>query len=72
MKALVPHVFRVGEVLEDERVNQNLQRLSSDITRSQDKRYTYCSVVIPIDGVADTDTPAERTVPMPRSIRNCR
>ena len=68
MKALVPNVFRDGQVLEDARVNENLQRLSSDITRSQDRRYTYCSVVIPIDGVADTDTAAERTVPMPRPV----
>lgn len=68
MKALVPNVFRTDYVLDSEFVNENLRAIARDITRSQDKRYTYCSVVIPIDGVADTDTTAERTVPMPRPV----
>lgn len=68
MKALVPNVLRFDHVLDSEYVNENLRAIARDIKRSQDKRYTYCSVVIPIDGVADTDTTAERTVPMPRPV----
>lgn len=68
MKALVPNMFRENYVLDSESVNENLRAIARDIKRSQDKRYTYCSVVIPIDGVADTDTTAERTVPMPRPV----
>jgi len=65
MKALVPHRFETADVLADDDVNKNLRAIASDIARSQGRRYTYCSVVIPIDGVADTDTAAERTVPLP-------
>ena len=67
MKALVPNVFRTDYVLDSEAVNENLRAIARDIKRSQDKRYTYCSVVIPIDGVADTDTSAERTIPLPHA-----
>jgi len=65
MKALIPHRFGTGDVLSGTEVNTNLRAIARDITRSQARRYTYCSVVIPIDGVADTDTAAERTVPLP-------
>lgn len=66
MKALIPHYWRGGDTLSDTAVNENLRAIAGDVGRSQARRYTYCSVVIPIDGVANTDTEAERTVPFPR------
>ena len=66
MKAIIPHKFGTGDVLADVDVNENLRAIARDVGRSQARRYTYCSVVIPIDGVANTDTAAERTVPFPR------
>jgi hypothetical protein len=68
MKAVVPHRWFTGDVLSGSDVNENLRAIARDIKRSQDRRYTYCSVVIPIDGVADTDTAAERTVPVPHAV----
>lgn len=68
MKALVPHRFQTGDVLSDTDVNENLRAIARDVSRSQARRYTYCSVVIPLDGVVDTDTAAERTVPVPRPV----
>lgn len=66
MKAIIPHKWTTGDILSDIDVNENLRAIARDIGRSQARRYTYCSVVIPLDGVADTDTAAERTVPVPR------
>ena len=67
MKAIVPHRWTTGDVLADSDVNENLRAIARDVGRSQARRYTYCSVVVPIDGVADTDTAAERTVPLPHA-----
>jgi hypothetical protein len=66
MKAIVPNTFRTGEILDEEHVNDNLRSIARDIKRSQDRRYTYCSVVIPLDGLANTDTEAERTIKLIR------
>jgi hypothetical protein len=68
MKALIPHRWATGDVLSDTSVNTNLRAIARDVGRSQARRYTYCSVIIPIDGVANTDTAAERTVPFPRPV----
>jgi hypothetical protein len=68
MKALIPHRFGTGDVLSGTEVNTNLRAIARDVGRSQARRYTYCSVIIPIDGVVDTDTAAERTVPFPRPV----
>ena len=68
MKALIPHRFGTGDVLSGTEVNTNLRAIARDVGRSQARRYTYCSVIIPIDGVVDTDTEAERTVPFPRPM----
>jgi hypothetical protein len=68
MKAIVPHKWGTADALSGAEVNTNLRAIARDIGRSQARRYTYCTVVIPIDGVADTDTAAERTVPLPHAV----
>lgn len=67
MKAYAPRTFRTGGIVDVEDVNDNLLHLARDIRRSQDRRYSYSSVVIPLDGLVNTDTAAERTVPFPRA-----
>lgn len=62
MKALIPRIFRTGGIVDGEDVNENLRSLARDIKRNNDRRYTYCTVSIPLDGMVDTDTEAERQV----------
>lgn len=67
MKAMVPNVFRNGRTLDVDHVNANLRAIANDIKRSQDKRYTYCSVIFVVDGLNDTDTVQERTIRLSRT-----
>ena len=62
MKAIIPRIFRTGGIVDGEDVNENLRSLARDIKRNNDRRYTYCTVSIPLDGMVDTDTEAERQV----------
>lgn len=62
MKALIPFTFRTGAIVDDEAVNGNLRALQRDIQRVADRRYTYSTLTFDIDGLADTDTDAARTI----------
>lgn len=62
MKALIPYTFRTGAIVDDEAVNGNLRALQRDIQRVADRRYTYSTLTFDIDGLADTDTDAARTI----------
>ncbi len=64
-KAWQPRTFRTGSIVDVEDVNDNLRGLERDIRRSQDRRYTYCPVIIPLDGMVDTDPANVRTILMP-------
>lgn len=62
MKALIPFTFRTGAIVDDEAVNGNLRALARDIQRVADRRYTYSTLTFDIDGMANTDTAAARTI----------
>lgn len=62
MKALIPFTFRTGAIVDDEAVNGNLRALQRDIQRVADRRYTYSTLTFDLDGMADTDTAAARTI----------
>lgn len=62
MKALIPYTFRTGAIVDDEAVNGNLRALARDIQRVADRRYTYSTLTFDLDGMADTDTDAARTI----------
>lgn len=62
MKALIPFTFRTGAIVDDEAVNGNLRALQRDIQRVADRRYTYSTLTFDLDGMADTDTDAARTI----------
>lgn len=62
MKALIPRLFRDGTIVDGEDVNENLRSLARDIKRNNDRRYTYCSVSIPLDGMVNTDPAGAREI----------
>lgn len=62
MKALIPFTFRTGAIVDDEAVNGNLRALQRDIQRVADRRHTYSTLTFDLDGMADTDTAAARTI----------
>ena len=62
MKALIPYTFRTGAIVDEEAVNGNLRALARDIQRVADRRYTYSTLTFDLDGLADTDTDAARTI----------
>lgn len=62
MKALIPNIFRTGGIVDGEDVNDNLRSLARDIKRSNDRRYTYSTVSIPLAGLTQTATQALRTI----------
>lgn len=62
MKALIPYTFRTGAIVDDEAVNGNLRALARDIQRVADRRYTYSTLTFDLDGLANTDTDATRTI----------
>lgn len=62
MKALVPNLFRTGGIVDGEDVNDNLRAIADDVNRNLSRRYTYCTVAIPLDGMTNAMTAAERTI----------
>lgn len=62
MKALIPFTFRTGAIVDDEAINGNLRALQRDIQRVADRRYTYSTLTFDLDGMANTDTDAARTI----------
>ena len=71
MKSLTPNTFRTGGIVDDERVNGNLRRAADDVNRNLDKRYTYCPpIVVPLDGMANTDGAGVRTIRFARPAQN--
>lgn len=63
MKALTPYTFRTGAIVDELNVNGNLRRLADDVNRNLSRRYTYSPpIVVPLDGIANTDTAAQRMV----------
>lgn len=62
MKAAVPYTFRTGGIVDAESVNGNLRQMAADVGRNLSRRYTYCQTIVPITGMANTDTDASRTV----------
>lgn len=64
-KAWQPRTFRTGGIVDAEDVNDDLRALSRDIKRNADRRYTYCPVVVPLDGMTDADAANTRTIILP-------
>jgi len=62
MIPLVPYTFRTGGIVDVEHVNNNLRQMSADVGRNLSRRYTYCQTIVPLTGMANTDTEAVRTV----------
>jgi hypothetical protein len=62
MKAVMPYTFRTGGIVDAEAINGNLRAGSGDVGRNLAKRYTYSQTVVPISGVANTDTAEKRTI----------
>lgn len=62
MKALMPYTFRTGGIVDAEAINGNLRAASADVGRNLSKRYTYSQCIVPITGIANTDTQNQRTV----------
>ena len=62
MKALIPYTFRTGAIVDEEAINGNLRALARDIQRVADRRYTYSTLTFDLDGLANTDTDATRTI----------
>lgn len=63
-----PRTFRTGGIVDAEDVNDDLRALSRDIKRNADRRYTYCPVVVPLDGMTDADAANTRTIILPVPI----
>jgi hypothetical protein len=71
MKALTPYTFRTGAIVSDDLVNGNLRRSADDVNRNLEKRYTYCPpIVVPLDGITDVMTAAQRTIRFDRPTAN--
>lgn len=71
MKALTPYTFRNTAIVDELAVNGNLRRAADDVNRNLSRRYTYSPpIVVPLDGIANTDTAAQRTVRFDRPTAN--
>jgi len=71
VKALTPYTFRSGAIVDELNVNGNLRRLADDVNRNLSRRYTYSPpIIVPLDGIANTDTAAQRTVRFDRPTAN--
>lgn len=63
MKALTPYIFGTGNIVDEEAVNGNLRRAAADVARNLSRRYTRMpAIIVPLDGVVDTDTAALRSI----------
>jgi hypothetical protein len=60
----MPYTFRTGGIVDAEAINGNLRAGARDVGRNLSRRYTYCQTVIPITGMVNTDTSAQRDVSM--------
>jgi hypothetical protein len=56
-----PHRLVTGDQLDLERVNDNLEKLASDLNRSMDLRYTYSTSIVPLGGLTNASAEAART-----------
>lgn len=61
-KAWVPNRFRVGDIVDGERINENLRALERDTRRVNDLAYNYCTTVVPLTGMTQADTQAMRSI----------
>jgi hypothetical protein len=52
---VLPHAFRGNGNLDSEKLNENLQALADESAIAIRRRYTYCPIVFPLDGITDTD-----------------
>lgn len=68
--AMVPHRFTTDQNADMERLNDNLEAGARDVGRNLDRRYTYSSLSFPVDGVADTDATALRSLNLRRPGTN--
>jgi hypothetical protein len=60
-----PNRFPAAHTLDLRRVNENRLQRAADIKRSLAQRYTHSCMVFPLDGVANTSNPGERTITIP-------
>ena len=67
-----PFRLASGKQLDPEGVNDNLEKMTADLNRSMDLRYSYSEHVFELDGVVDTDTAAERTYRLKRHVTAAR
>ncbi len=67
MKPWTMHRFTSGQ-MDVERINDNLEKRASDINASMSRRYTYSTSVFPLEGLANTDTAAQRTFRIRREV----
>lgn len=61
-KAWIPNRFRGGDIVDGERINENLRALERDCRRVNDLAYNYCTTVVPLTGMTQADTQAMRSV----------
>lgn len=62
----LPHRFQTGEQLDVERINDDLEKASSDIGRNLALRYTYSTAIYPLEGLTNANTEQERTIRISR------
>lgn len=67
-----PFRLASGKQLDPEGVNDNLEKMTADLDRSMDLRYSYSDHIFEIDGVVNTDTAAERTYRLKRHVTAAR
>lgn len=64
-KAIVPNTFRTGAIVDVDNVNENIDAIRSDVMRNLSERYHHTSITFPLDGMANTDSDAARTLAIP-------
>lgn len=64
MKHVVPNIFNAGDVIDNVRLNENIAYFCDRIDYLAEKRYVKSVIVLPINGLTNLSSLAERTIPL--------